>query len=211
MDTHKQAGLWDSVKRLWRKWTGGEEYSGPTSTEDQVLDGFVEDLVEKGIWPLSPVILRKFVEEANKAGVPSEYMPYVFWLWNDKRTSWPQMAPRSVLALKIARDIVASQGDMPNYLAYMSMPPPEMEPAVDQVLERLGFWASGGMLGQIVRVFSATLTKWTPAMERAVGDTLPLGKSMVYLTVLFKDSLRRSSAQFVDGTILDDIFLGLLK
>jgi len=209
MDTQKQAGLWGKVKDLWRKWTGGQEYQGPSASEDQVLDAFADDFVRNFLWTLGPIVIRQAVVEGNKAGIPPEYMPYLFWLWNEGRSSWPEMAADKYLGLKVAKDLTKAQRSMPNYRPVLKIPPPELEPQIDKALSSLALWAATKMLILLMEGYDKFLGKWTPAMARAVGPTLPKNKAGIYLQLFFEDSVRRQSGQFLSGALLDDVILGL--
>jgi len=209
MDTQKQAGLWGKVKDLWRKWTGGQEYQGPSASEDQVLDAFADDFVRNFLWKLGPLAVRQAVVEGNKAGIPPEYLPYLFWLWNEGRSSWPEMTTEEYLALKVAKDLTKPERTMPSYRSALRIPPPELEPAVDKAIKRMAFWGATKLLAVLVRGYNNYLEKWTPAMARAVKAALPKDKAGLYLQLFFEDSVRRQSGQFLSGALLDDVILGL--
>lgn len=211
MDTTKQAGLWDALKRLWSKWRGQGEFQGPTPTEDQVVDSFARDMAEKILWPQANELIKQVVLEANKAGLPHNYLPYVFWLLVEQYRSWPEMHPKASGALKLARDLAVSQMVVPNYRPALSIPPSEYEPAVDQVMKGLGMWALRDMGNALLRGYASTLKKWERLMARAVGDTLPADKAGIYLKTLFEAYLARQPGQFLDGMLLERVVLGLLR
>jgi hypothetical protein len=210
MGKTKRAGVWGKLRGLWKKWRGRRDYKGPTLSEDQVVDKFAEDLVKNVLWPLSPLILRQFVEEANKVGLPHKHLPYVFWLWVDQRSDWPSMHKGSAKALRFARDLVMSQGDMPNYRPATSPPPVEYEMPIDQILIRVGNWAYGKMRGAFARGLADRLQKWTPAMARATAATLPADKAGLYLQALFESYLEKRPEHFLDGYHLEQIVFGLM-
>jgi hypothetical protein len=211
MDTTKQAGLWDGIKRLWRKWRGKGDYQGPTPTEDQVVDSFAEDFLTKKVWPQGNQFIKQVVLEANKAGLPHDYLPYVFWMLVEGRKHWPQMDPESAKALRLARDLAMSQGLMPNYRPAMRMPPPELEATVDRVLRGLGFWVLKDMGSALLRDYAASLQKWQGLMAKVVGDTLPAEKAAIYLKMLFETYLKRRPGHFLDGMLLERVVFGLLR
>lgn len=208
MDTTKQAGLWDKIKRLWR---GKRDYEGPTYTEDQVVDKFAEDYVQQYVYPKSPEILRQIVVEANKAGLPHVYLPYVFWLIVEARNEWPDMHPKQAKALQIAEDLVMTQGDMPNYRPAVTLPEPEYEVAVDQVVRQTAMWALGALSASLLRGYAAALKKWAPVMVGAAGGDLSDKEASAYLRMLFEIYLEKRPHQFLDGDLLERVVFGLLR
>jgi len=203
MDTTKEAGFWDGLKRRWRKWRGKGDFEGPTLSEDQVVKRFAEDMVEGVLWPLSAPFMRQVVLEANKANLPHTYLPYVFWILVENRQRLPRMHPKELEALKIGLDIVKSQGDMPNYRPALAIPPPELETAVDDVLSNLARWSLVGMGSQMLKGYTEALKKWTGQMARAVGESLPADKAGMYLRMLFETYLQKQPAHFLDGMLLE--------
>lgn len=206
----KNAGAWDGLKRRWKKWKGKRKFTGPTPSEDQVVDHFADDFVEHVLWPSSTSFLRQVVLEANKAGIPSQYLPYVFWALVDGRKWWPNMHPMMVKGLRIALSLVRSQGDMPNYRGALSTPPPEMHTALDQTIKGLAMWTLNGWAPSLIGGYTKMLKKWERQMVRAVGDSLPSDKAMAYLKVLFEGYLRKQPGRFLDGMLLERVVFDLL-
>ena len=208
--TKKTAGVWDSLKRLWKKWTGKPSYQGPSRTEDSVVDAFATDLAKTAIAPQSKAFVRQVAVEASKAGVPSEYLPYIFWLITEKRDGWPPLDPGQAEALSIARSLTLSEGDMPFYTSTMTVPPVEMESRVDQAIDKVAMWAWGPMSAKMLRGYSAALKKWAPQMA-SVATELPPDKSATYLKMLFEAHLSRNPDRFLDGPLMERVVAELFK
>ncbi|MHC4780880.1 MAG: hypothetical protein ACYTFG_20100 [Planctomycetota bacterium] len=196
-----QAGLWDGLKRLWRKWTGKAEYTGPTRTEDEVVDAFAEDFVENVMWPMTTEILRQIVIAADQAGLKREALPYLLFVWNRSEKEWPRMPVLQKVLIRWARNLVRSQGEMPNYQAEHYLPPPSDEAKIDQALLAFGFWLAGKGRAQLIRGYSKKLSKWAPAMLRS-RPSLPANKASIYLQSLFQTYLKKDPRRFLDGDLL---------
>lgn len=207
----KEAGLKDSLKKLWEKWWGKGQPESPVLGEDEIVFAFAEDLVTEVLWPITTSTLRQVVIEANKAGLPHEYLPYVFWILVENKNRWPRMHPKEKEALQIALQLVISQGEMPNYRPAMSLPPSEMEPAVDQVVGGLAKWALIHMGSHVAKGYSSLLSHWANRMARATGDTLPVGKAGMYLRLLFETYLREKPRHFLDGVLLERVIFNIVR
>ena len=212
MNATKQAGLWDRIKRWWRG-TGSpkRDFAGPTPSEDQVVSDFAEDFVQRVLWAQTTPFLRQVVLEANKAGLPHRYLPYVFMVLDLSYQDWPDMSPSMTRGLKIAVDLLRTQGELPNYRPALSLPPPEFEDAVDRVVQGLGLWSVTGLSAALIRGYASMLKKWSNQMARAVKDTLPADKAGMYLKLLFEEYLRQSPRHFLDGLLLERVLAALIR
>ena len=162
------------------------------------------------MWPQTTAFLRQVVLEANKAKLPHIYLPYVFWNLAQNRKGWPNMHPKAAKGLRTAVDLVKSQGDMPNYKSALSLPPPELEAAVDRTIQGLAMWTLNGMSPTLLKGYATLLKKWGAQMARAVGETLPADKAGMYLKLLFEEYLRKQPAHFLDGMLLERVVQDLV-
>jgi len=197
-----QAGLWDRIKSLWRKWTGKTDYQGPNRTEDEVVDAFAEDFVENVMWPMTSQIVAQLVIAADKAGIKRKYLPYVFFIWNRAEKEWPRMPPIQRVWLRWARSLVVSQGDMPNYYLDPAMPAAKDEEKIDAAIQAFAFWLASKGRAHLLRGYSKKLDKWGPHMLRA-RPSLPANKASIYLQSLFETYLSKDPRMFLDGDDLE--------
>ena len=201
--------LWDSLKNLWRKWTQSE-YRGPDLTENQITDKVAEavaDAIEKQSKPF----VRQVAIEANKAKVPTEFWPYVFWLIDSAKQHWPTMGAMSRGALELGRDVMRETGDLPDYKGAVVLPPADLEGTLDGALKATAFWAATTMSKAILGAYSKALRYWAPAMAKATEGELPPDKALPYLKRLFEAQLERNPGLFFQGDLISQWMFGVYK
>lgn len=194
--------LWGSLKRLWRRWTGGL-YAGPTLSENQVTDKVAEDLVS-AIEKMGKVIVRQVIIEANKVGLPPSSYPYLFWVLLRDRSGWPKMHKINKRGLGFLQTVLSETGEEPSFQGAFPLPPAGKEALIDKALDALGLWAAAGLGLKILKVYHKSLSKWEGAMQKATADRLPPDKARTYLKVLFETQVERNPAQFYKGYLIDE-------
>lgn len=210
MKVVKRAGLWERLKRLWHKWRGKRVFEGPTMSEDEVADAFLNDYGRTIIAPLGPNIVAQFAVEANKVGLPPEHLPYVFWLWNQRGKGWPEMSRDRKFGLLWGRQLVIDTGRMPNYRAAMDVPPAKFEKAVDEVLLGVAWYIVTPLSAHLLNGMVTMLRKWGPKMAKATEKDLDPRVAATYLEALAKTYIGREPHLYAYGALTEKVLLGLL-
>lgn len=209
MNMRREAGVWNKLRGLWRKWRGKGEVD-PSRVEDQIVQDLSQSLFDVVESQANPFI-RAVVEMANKHKLPPQYLQYVFWLIAEKTQSWPSMRSGYADALSLGRDIVLDQLLMPNYRDGLVVPSAKYEETVDKVVEWVAFWVITKMKANLLRSYLMILKRLTPNMQKALGDRLPSDKALPYLKELFEAELAQFPGRFPGGPMLDRVFYTLLK
>ena len=182
------------------------------SASDVKADKILKDLAEDwrtAILKQSKPFLVQVAVEANKAGLPLEYLPYVFFVIVEGRKDWPTMSKTIGRPLAVGRDIMAAAGDIPPYRSALTLPPSEHEKVIDQTLQRLGLWCATKMAGAIIMSLSKLLTKYSKKIEKIHRD-IPKGMGGTYLRAVLSQTLDNNPARFQDGVLLWKTLTSLL-
>jgi hypothetical protein len=203
-------GVWNNLKRWWKKWTGSSVYTGPTLTENEITDA-LGDKIGDAIEGKAQAVVRQIAIEAKNAGLKPEYWPYLYWLIASQPEHWPSLSQTFKNALLLARDVMVGTGNAPAYHAAVEIPPVEVEGQVDQAVNAVATWAVTTMNREILGVYRNALAYYEPAMQRATEGRLPANKALVYLMRLFEAQLERYPGRWANGDYIDQWMFGVLK
>lgn len=147
------------------------------------------------------VAVREIVIEANRAGVSSEDMSYIFWaLATDK--GLPDQGPRHKV-FQVMLDIMARTGVMPNYQRAFQIPEStDTDLAVDTIALHMGMWAARTMLPALTTEYVKVLMRVAHKVPEATDGDVPVSNGVAYLNHVFREVLTLRSSMFEDGELL---------
>lgn len=155
----------DFYEQMW-----GHRLDDPQGEEKvkllkRVAEDFVNVLDKQG-----NAIIRQVVLEAQKAGVPSQFYPYVFFSLMEQMRAWPRMSKWLQDALKMVKEILFHSGKTPSYSSSLKLPDVQMEEAVETTLEALALWGGTKFTATLLGEFSELIKKYKPALGKIQPD-----------------------------------------
>jgi len=186
----------------------GRGIGQPETEENKLLARIMKDF-EAVVLKQGKAFVRQVAIESDKAGVPMEWLPYIFFLLKEQRKNWPDMPKKQERALAVGRDIMDAAGDTPPYHAALRLPPSEIEEAVDTAFQNLALWCQtilASTIGQgLVKIFK----KYAKAIEKLRPD-VPKRRGPIYLRAAVMLALETRPTQFPHGLLLWDVLYVLL-
>jgi hypothetical protein len=180
----------------------------PESKEQQLLGRFLRAF-ERVVLKQGSAFVRQVAVEADNAGVPLEWLPYVFFVIREQRRDWPPMGAGAERALGVGRDIMEASGSTPSYREILGVPPSEIESALDAALQRLATWCLSTLAISIGKGFADLLKKYARPIEKLRED-IPKGKGTTYLRAVATQALNDNPTRFPNGLLLWDVLYSLL-
>ncbi len=112
-------------------------------------------------------VVRQVAIEADKAGMPMEYLQYVYYTLNEQQRRWPNLAKRHKAALQFALRLVNEVGAMPRYHAGIQVPPTEFEATVDTAITALAAWCNSSLFFDILKDYKGILKQFSKPYVKA--------------------------------------------
>lgn len=174
----------------------------------RVLAADEESLVKalgKDLMPLlksqAQAAVREISLEGNRRGMGLSQMPYLFWaLFTQKEL--PDLGSRQRY-FQVMLDMMVRTGVVPNYQKNFKVPDdPEIDTAVDAVVQHMGTWAVRTMLPALLAGYMRVLSAHAPKVPAVTNGEVPASNGVGYLNTLFREILTLRSAWFDDGELL---------
>lgn len=171
---------------------------------NKVVDAF-HDVVLAQAKPF----VRQVAIETDKAGVPMDYLQYVFFILMEHHASWPPMPKRLSTALGLGRDIMVAGGMLPPYRAGLAVPPGEVEDSINLALQKLAEWCGLHLALAIIKGYGGLMKKYSPAIRRIQPKT-PEGFEDTVLDALVGNALADRPQTYTNGHLLYAVKLAFL-
>ena len=176
--------------------------------EEKVLAALGKDF-EDFILAQAKPITNALIESANKAGLPSEYLPYLIYLLFEQKSGWPRMGKSSVDAISTMLKILIESGNTPRYRKALQMPSGSEEFLVDEAIKKFAGWGLTRFAASLLQEYMRLLKRYSREWAKASPAT-PRKKSMAVLDYIFKDSIT-SKLLYAHSNLLDLVFEKILS
>lgn len=155
----------------------GEQTPGGARPELKIFKAMAKDFGGK-LKGQGKAVVRKVTTVSNQAGLPPEYLPYVFFVLVEQVQNWPEMMPEQAKALRLGRLLMVEGSAVPNYRGQVQLPPSELEEAVGEILKRVGFWVqsklSAELVGEYQKLLQQNMSKIKGILkDRVAPDKIP--------------------------------------
>ena len=122
-------------------------------------------------------VVRQIAFEADKAGMPMEFLQYVFYTLNEQQRRWPSLTKDQKKSLSWALRLVNETDAMPRYHAGLQVPPTEYEFTVDAAIQALAVWCNTTLFYEVLKDFKVALKKFARAYGKAAPECVKVAES----------------------------------
>lgn len=186
---------WNKAHEILFGYPLGQKEPPELKVVNKAVDGFVDDLLSLG-----NTVVRQVAIEADKAGLPTETLPYFFFLLDKQAANWPQMSSDDRRGLNLAVAILKESGKMPPYTGVMALPDSQHERAADAALKSLGRWGASKFLANVVGAYQRVLERFERDLRKARPD-VPRGSEDAYLNAFIRAALKKRPFSFTHGQL----------
>jgi len=172
--------------------------------EEKVLAALGEDFTN-AILAHAPTIQQALIEIANKNGLESEYLPYLYYVLFEQKPNWPRMSKQDTSAVYTMLKVMIDAIKVPRYMSALQIPSTlGSENAVNTTIQKFALWGRSRFASILLREYMKLLKKYSRAWAKASPAT-PKGKALSVLDYIFKDSLR-SKLLYTHSNLMDLVF-----
>lgn len=122
---------------------------------------------------IGPKVVQQVLRESKRAGIPSKYIPFVFWALSDQST-WPEMSKPNKDALSFAWHLMNATGNTPKPSSMAVPTNPDGLRSPDAVFVQVSKWAFSTMTPDLAQGYLdslVSLAKHVPAAtENKIGE-----------------------------------------
>lgn len=155
--------------------------------EEKVLAALGKDF-EDFILDQPKTITDALIEIANKSGLDSQYIPYLFYILFERKPDWPRMPKESVWAITTMLKILTEAVKIPRYRSGLQLPDLTNEEALDETIKKFAGWGRSRFATILLQEYMRLLKKYSRDWAKASPDTPP-NKIMSVLKYIFEDSV----------------------
>jgi hypothetical protein len=170
--------------------------------KEPILNFIVRDVgkdFRKAISPLAPAFIKMVTKHADENGLPSAYIPYIWYLLYEKSMAWPTLTPLEKTALRLGGKLVAAESKMPNYARFKTAPRWAKE-TVDATIKGLAKDASKVLSQKGAQAYIKAIKQNAPRLKRAYPDKLASdSEATTTLMGFMSTSLTKYPKWFEDG------------
>lgn len=161
---------------------------------EQAAEDFAEAILEKSV-----LVNRQISAEIREAGIPADFIPYLYALLDDGPPSWPVLSSEQQQGLDLALDILRNSGDKP-VLPLRVLPGRQYEREIDTALKNLGQWSQTKFRAEIIRDYAKTLQRHQGAL-RKLHPEIPRGSEGSVLSTYLQEALKRRPFNYNFGNL----------
>ena len=122
-------------------------------------------------------VVRQIAIEADKAGMPMEFLQYVFYTLNEQQRRWPSLTANQKKSLNWALRLINETNAMPRYHAGIEVPPTEHEFTVDVAIKELAAWCNTVLFRDVLKDYKDVLKKHAKAYGKASPECAKVAES----------------------------------
>ena len=181
----------------WRP--SGVKFS--SQAEDTLMQG-VGQRLDRNLTKIGKEAYKELLSLANKAGIPSDALPYVLWVL-DSNAGLPHLPQKEGKALQMAMDVMRRTGWLPHYSsAFTVVDNLQIDQAIDKLSRNLGTWSLRSMYPEILKAYQDALKSQVKAVPKATQGRVAPQDAFNFLRLSFRQVVTIDSSMFRDGELL---------
>lgn len=159
--------------------------------EEKVLAALGKDF-EDFILSQAKPIGHTLIEIANKEGLESQYLPYLFYVLFERKPDWPRMSKQDIGAVVTLLKIMTDAVEVPRYRSGIQLPDMTNERALDKTIQKFALWGRSRFAATLLQEYMRLLKRYSRDWAKASPATPPK-KALAVLKYIFEDSIGASS------------------
>ena len=162
---------------------------------EQSADSLSDSLLTKG-----RLVRRQLSVEIQKAGLPTDVIPFLMALLDEGSDNWPPMSPDQQLGLNLVVSVLKESGDFPSTKMSM-LPGLQYNKMIDDIMKNLGTWGQTKLLGEFVKDYMTVIKRYQGAFAKAIPE-IPKGSEGAILSVYLQQAIKKRPFNYQFGHLL---------